>query len=210
MALSFDRVAPYYDWLARAVLGKGWRQSQTAFLPALKNCSSILIVGGGTGWWLSTLRELNPKASITFVDASKAMVEKARARINDRNVHFVVATHEQVPAKHYEAIVLFYFLDLFDEGSLPSVLAQLKQHTTNSALWLVSDFVGDRLWQRMLLAVMYTFFGIATGLTTTRLPNWRANLHRAGLRPIDSQTFGAGFMTASVWFVQTANDQRAL
>ena len=101
MPVSFDRVALYYDWLARAVLGKGWRQSQTAFLPMLSRSSTILVVGGGTGWWLPILRAANPTATILFVDASEAMLVRARAQISDPLTTFFRGTHEEIPPGVY-------------------------------------------------------------------------------------------------------------
>jgi tRNA (cmo5U34)-methyltransferase len=52
VARGFDRLAPFYDSLARLIIGKGIKQSQLHFLNHLRDKTKLLVLGGGTGWIL--------------------------------------------------------------------------------------------------------------------------------------------------------------
>jgi tRNA (cmo5U34)-methyltransferase len=53
VARGFDRLAPFYDSLARLIIGKGIKQSQLHFLNHLRGQNQgVLVLGGGTGWIL--------------------------------------------------------------------------------------------------------------------------------------------------------------
>ncbi|MEZ4686196.1 MAG: hypothetical protein R3B47_09055 [Bacteroidia bacterium] len=55
--MSFNRLAPVYDFLASLVFGNRIRQAQRWLLDFIPEGSSILILGGGTGWILEELAE---------------------------------------------------------------------------------------------------------------------------------------------------------
>ena len=47
--MSFDRVAPYYDRLARLVFGGSIRRAQRHFLSQVPAAARVLLVGGAPG-----------------------------------------------------------------------------------------------------------------------------------------------------------------
>jgi trans-aconitate methyltransferase len=75
---GFDSIAGIYDVLAKLVFGQSIQRAQTHFLPNARNCTSILVLGGGTGWLLRHIRQVNAAAHIVYVDASSAMLHRAR------------------------------------------------------------------------------------------------------------------------------------
>jgi ubiquinone/menaquinone biosynthesis C-methylase UbiE len=76
---GFDSIAGIYDVLAKLVFGQSIQRAQTHFLPNARNCTSILVLGGGTGWLLRHIRQVNAAAHIVYVDASSAKLAHGKA-----------------------------------------------------------------------------------------------------------------------------------
>ena len=90
---GFDAVAWYYDRLARIVFGKSICRSQTCFLSTLSSTSNILVLGGGTGWWLKEFLQKKPGCRILYVDASPAMLNLAKKAVgDDKRITFRLGT----------------------------------------------------------------------------------------------------------------------
>jgi tRNA (cmo5U34)-methyltransferase len=201
MSRGFDTIAPFYDQLARLVFGRAMRQSQLFFLNRLQECKSVLVIGGGTGWWVNDLIALSPETKITFIEASAKMIELAKRQMEPgSNVHFIHGALEEISLKEkHDAVVLFYFLDIYDSNSLPRIIETIKAKLTLKALWLVTDFVEEKKWHTFLLKIMYRFFGYAANLTTRTLPDWRTVLLKSKLTIVDQRAFYRDFIWASVW-----------
>ena len=61
---GFDFIAPYYDKLASLVYGNAIKNSQHVFLDRIPKASRILVVGGGSGVFLSALHQEVPDAHV--------------------------------------------------------------------------------------------------------------------------------------------------
>src|SRR6478609_400317 len=196
MSIGYNRIAGIYDGLARIVFGKSMVQSQTIFLDQLQNCKSILVLGGGTGWWLNDLLKKYPEIQITFVETSIKMISIAKKGLKFNNrVEFVYGSVESLSAKkRFDAVVLYYFVDLFDELILNNVIKEIERRLKPEATWLATDFIEEKKWHTVFLKVMYTFFNYTTDLKTKSLPDWRKVLQINGLRIIEQQSFYLGFI----------------
>jgi len=84
---SYARWAPIYDRTFGAVTQVGRRRA-TALLSELGG--SVLEVGVGTGL---ALRHYDRRVTVTGVDYSAEMLEKARAKVDAEGLHNVVALH---------------------------------------------------------------------------------------------------------------------
>jgi cytosine/adenosine deaminase-related metal-dependent hydrolase/ubiquinone/menaquinone biosynthesis C-methylase UbiE len=110
----FDRWAPVYDAQANPLLSLEMRKA-TPFLPVI-NRADVLDVGCGTGRWLTQLEALYP-VSITGVDSSPAMLERAREKVrSSTNLH--QADGSRLPVKDHScdfvvaSFLLGYIQDL--------------------------------------------------------------------------------------------------
>ncbi|HEY5824352.1 MAG TPA: class I SAM-dependent methyltransferase [Cyclobacteriaceae bacterium] len=201
MSNGYNRIAGIYDGLARIVFGKSMIQSQTIFLDQLQNCKSILVLGGGTGWWLSDLLKKSPHLNITFVDSSSEMIRRAKMKLElSHHVDFIHGTVEDLQEERkFDGVVLFYFLDLFSEKDLEMVLQRIKVKIIPNSIWLVSDFVNKKKWHAVFLKLMYTFFRLTTGSNSKQLPDWQGQLDKAGLVKVKDDNFYKGFILATLY-----------
>jgi tRNA (cmo5U34)-methyltransferase len=206
---GFDRVAAFYDPLSRLVYGRALLRAQhhalATGLPA--GAPRLLIIGGGTGHVLLEVLRLRPQATMLYLEASPQMLTKARTLLGRQvpaaaaQVEFRLGTEARLTSQDtFDAIITFFFLDLFEPKRLQQIMAHLYATRKPNAPWLLADFVPARTWwQRLLLGAMYRFFRLTTGISGQTLPPFREELARLGLRAEQKQFFFGGMIEASVW-----------
>ncbi|MEJ1239126.1 class I SAM-dependent methyltransferase [Chryseolinea sp. T2] len=200
---SYESIAGVYDRLARMVYGSAIRKSQLVHLKELKQSNEILILGGGTGWFLEELLKVNSSATVLYLEASEKMIAMAKKKISDadsRRVSFVHGTEKAVfQIDHFDAVVINFFADMFPSDELYQVIGRLRDVLKPGGRLLCTDFVNDTAWQAMLLRVMYIFFGMATGLTTKRLAPWRSIIAELGFKRLCSSAFWGSFIFSELY-----------
>ena len=205
---GFDRLAAFYDPLARLVFGRALVRAQRAALAGLpEGAPRVLIIGGGTGWVLGEIWRQRPAAHVCYLEASPRMLARARAwqqrhaPARGAQVAFRLGTEAALlPPEAYDAVLTFFFLDLFDANRLRAVLARLAAVRRPGAPWLLADFRNAAgWWQPALLAFMYRFFRLTTGIGARRLPPIHAELARLGLRQQEQRLFFGGMIAAGTW-----------
>ncbi len=203
---GFDFLAPWYDGLARYVVGKDIVNAQIHFLKSFKDCKQLLILGGGSGWILKPLRAACPDLQIDYIDISSVMIEAAKRNSgNHRWINFIQGTEDDIPNRYYDGVITNFYLDLFDERSIGHIISRIRTSLTPSALCLVTDFVDEKRWHRLMLWVMYRFFRITARIEATRLPDWQHEMNDAGLTLFDSKNFKRGFIKSNLYRVDTLN-----
>lgn len=204
---GFDRVAAFYDPLARLVYGRALQTAQHAALRAglPAGAPRVLIIGGGTGWVLLEVLRQRPQARVLYLEASPRMLARARQLLpptaGATQVEFRLGTEAALlPNERFEVIVTFFLLDLFEPHRLRQLVVCLHQARQPRAPWLLADFAAPRTWwQRGLLTAMYNFFRLTTGISARSLPPIHQELARVGLRPVQKQQFFGGMVEAVVW-----------
>jgi hypothetical protein len=192
--MSFDGLAPFYRTMETLCAGRKLQKCRTAWLPEIPAPCSILLAGEGHGRSLEACRRQFPEAKIVAVDASAGMLEQARANLERKGldsskVEFVHANllEWKPPREAFDLIVTHFFLDCFPEDQLAAVVSQLAAGARPDAHWLLADFQvapsGAARWRsRCILAMLYAFFRLVTGLPASRLVCPEAALERAGFR----------------------------
>ena len=209
--MSFDRLAPHYRWMEFILTGEKLQRCRLAWLNEVRNCREVLIVGEGPGRFLPLcVREL-PAARIVCVDASRAMLDRARASLSraggdGQRVEFVHAAvpEWQPPAATFDLIVTHFFLDCFPEPMLTQVVASLARAAKPAARWLVADFQippsgVSRLRAKLILALAYQFFRGVTNLPAKRLESPDAALAHHGFRLQGRREFNFGLLRSDLW-----------
>jgi ubiquinone/menaquinone biosynthesis C-methylase UbiE len=200
--MSFDVIAPVYDLLSRAVYGRSIVTAQQYMLKYIEEGSSVLIVGGGTGWIIEELFAINTTCTVVYMEASQKMLEKAQARIHgidQSRIQFLLQT--EIPSEGlYDVVITNFFLDLFPSGKLVRIIQQLKNLIKDDGSWIVTDFVDDgKHWQQLLLNLMYFFFRNVSKIEAAVLPPWRLLLAETGMQKMETKRFYAGFIETAIY-----------
>jgi len=206
---GFDFVAAFYDPLARLVYGPALRQAQQAALVAGLPVGApwVLIIGGGTGWVLGEVLRQRPRARILYLEASPRMQHQSQQWLQRHlpqhaaQVEFRLGTEAfLLPQEQFDVVLTFFFLDLFEPARLRKIVGRLRAALAPDGLWLLADFGPPKAWwHRLLLGLMYRFFGLTTGISARRRPPIEAELHRSGLTPEPVGQFFGRMVEASVW-----------
>lgn len=207
---GFDYVAVFYDPLARLVYGPALQQAQQAALAAglpTTGRPRVLIAGGGSGWVLGEVLGRCPGARIVYLEASPRMLARSRAWLARHwpqaagQVEFRLGTEAALqPTEQFEVLITFFLLDLFAPDRLRELVARLGAARAPGGAWLLADFGPPRRWwHRLLLRLMYGFFGLTTGISGRQRPPIEAELARLGLRPTPAGQFFGQMVEASVW-----------
>lgn len=194
---DFDKVATYYDKLARLVFGKSIKNSQSAFFNTIMPNNRILICGGGTGWILDELDGLGLELHIEYVEYSKKMIELSKQRGPFENiiVDFFHASIIEHQIESYDVIITNFFLDVFNIENLKAVIQRLKFSLNDSGSWIVTDFRNtSNLWHKFLNGLMHLYFRIFCSLESYRLQDFEKLLLNEHLRLVDRRLFYNGFI----------------
>jgi len=210
IATGFDHLAPGYDFLSRMVFGNALRNAQSYFLEQLPRGGRILVMGGGSGWFLEQLLSQTDCPEIVYQDVSAQMLRRSEERIRRvlpnqlPRVRFVQAGILDLPRQKFEVICTHCFLDLFSSESLPGVVNRLSDRLLPKGVWYFSDFHPVDHFpmngvSRLLLWLMYRFFRSTCRIEAERLPAfdlaWQAN----GLSAGEEKCFYGGMIRAQLF-----------
>lgn len=206
--MSFDRLAPHYTWMERVLAGPRLQQCRIAWLEQLAGCERILIAGVGHGHFLRACARRFPRAAITSVDASAAMLAQARRRVGvqSQRLEFVHASLPQwLPAaSRFDAIVTHFFLDCFEPSMLRTVADGLSQAARPNSRWLLADFtVPARGWKRQraraIHGAMYAFFRPIAGVRARSVTPPDELLREHGFVLTHRMTRDWGLLQSDAW-----------
>ncbi len=208
---GFDGIAPIYDGLAKIVFGNSIRHAQLHFLREIPEASSVLILGGGTGWLLLALLRINPDCQVCYIEASHKMLESARDKISTlpkAKVHFIHGTEEVLPVHaRYDAVIANFYFDLFSSPSLEMLVKDISKWISPAGKLLVSDFTDNQVWwQSALLSFMYLFFRLVCGIEAIRLPDWQHQLGSLDFVCKKSKGFYRNFIKSSVYEIRSSTN----
>lgn len=177
--MNFDRVAGFYDHLAKSVFGSQWYQVQTVAARELNQVDQLLILGGGTGVILEELDHPH----ITCVEMSAKMIHQAEKRSTRSEVSFVNTDFlEWNSEQKFDAIYCPFFLDCFDQKTLNKVIGKLKMLLSSNGELHVVDFQRGNILQQFVTWNMIIFFKVTSGLKTNSLLNIDEALKKGGFR----------------------------
>jgi len=209
MKQGFDRLAGSYRALEWLAFGNDLERARFAWLPALAERNSILVLGEGDGRCLARLLALAPQARVHCVDSSPGMLARARARLSEadaRRVEWECADARAVALApgRYDAVVTLFFLDCFSAADVGRLVARVGAALQPGACWLFTDFVlPESGWRRCRarawLGLLYGFFRWQTRLGARELPPSEAILAAAGWRPDQRRDFQAGLLRAAIF-----------
>lgn len=173
---NYNKIASYYDFLAKLVFGKSLINAQKDQLVYIPAKSKILIVGGGTGWILEEIANVRAEGlSIDYVEASSKMIGIAKKRkIGANMVNFLCSRMENLEETNkYDVVITPFIFDNFEEEQVLTNFLLINQSLKSCGYWLFSDFcVRSKTylnWKNVLLRTMYLFFRLMAKVQTKRL-----------------------------------------
>lgn len=159
------------------VFGQQLKNAQIEALRFIPQQSTILIAGGGTGWILEEIANLIPQGlDITYIDKSSRMIELSKKRQKGFNtVTFINDALENIPlsSSKFDVVLTPFFLDCFSEQTFPLIFTTLNSTLKIDGVWINIDFYlseESRLWQKMLIKLMYAFFRLTSNIEANQLP----------------------------------------
>jgi SAM-dependent methyltransferase len=191
--LNCDSIARWYRWLEYAAFGGALRRRREGFLLELGNPRTVLVLGDGDGRFLQAFCALYPKARVDAIDVSAGMIELAKARVASERVTFHLADAREFPRGEYDVVAAHFFFDCFEERELQALTSRFA-----AKQFLISEF-RRTWWSGPLLAGLYLFFHIATGLETRRLTDHRPMLEHCGYRLDREENALGGLLASELW-----------
>ena len=202
---NYDPIARNYDLLSRLIFGQNLVRSQTCLLTHIPAGSSILIVGGGTGWILEEIAKIHSSGlAITYVEISEKMTKMAKSRfISDNKVTFVNKPIEEYQTTElYDTILTPFLFDNFQAEKAEAVFSRLNSILNLNGKWLFADFHIDqqsKFWQKPLLSIMLHFFRVICNIEARNLFPMQPVFHKNNFKTIQDFRHFHGFIKSSVY-----------
>lgn len=199
--MNCDPIARWYRWLEYAGFGGALQRSRTAFLKDVAGARRALVLGDGDGRFLVKLVEQNRSASIDYIDLSERMLQLARERAGTDRVAYRQgdALTIALPSAEYDLITTHFFLDCLNESEAALLVHRVSRAAAPHAQWLVTEFTDRSAWARVVVAGLYFFFRVTTGLETRRLADHRPLMMRAGFALTEQRTARFGLLVSELW-----------
>jgi cyclopropane fatty-acyl-phospholipid synthase-like methyltransferase len=206
---SFDKLASIYEWLERLAFGSDLEAARYCYLEHLRGCRRVLVLGEGDGRFLVQLVRRFPDAYVDCVDASGAMLAKAKGRLKAEEIKRVTFRQEDArladfETSAYDAIVTLFFLDCFSAEEAAGLINRVKVALHEDGRWLWADFaLPSRGWKRWRAAIwlrgLYMFFRWQTRMSARRLPPMEGLLRAAGFNLRAEKIFQANLLRSAVF-----------
>lgn len=200
---GYSNVAWFYDSLSRVVYGKALVEAQVHLLPLIPPNSSILIVGGGTGWILEQITNTHSTGlSITYVEVADKMMALSRSRnVKNNKVTYITQPIENVTGlTNFDVIITPFLFDNFSPATFTRVFAQLHGLLKPGGIWLNTDFqLTGKWWQKVLLKSMLGFFRLLAGIESKRLPDIETEFVIRDYHLLDSKSFFGEFIKTAAY-----------
>lgn len=207
---DFDAVSPVYDALASLVFAGNIRRAQLELLPQIGDAQHVLIIGGGTGWFLLELLRRTSARHVVYLELSRDMLRKSRQLVEREapehlhRVEFRHGTEQSLSANdRFDVIATNFFLACFGDDNCTRVIERLHPQLAEGGRWLFVDFqYPERGWSRLaavvLFWVMFTFFNLVSGLEARRPPNYGLGFNRIGLRRASERRYYASMIHSAI------------
>ena len=206
---DYNNAAWFYDALALIVFGKTINKSQSCFLKTIIPGSSILIVGGGTGWILEEIsRQQSYGLEIVFVEKSSKMIGIARKRSTGLNQVIFInkAVENSLLEKSFDMVITSFLFDSFSNSTIDTVFERLAAKLRPGGIWLYSDFIASKkVWHKLLLRMMYSFFKIVCQIEADNLPDLDLKFKKYDLDLVNEKRFYGNFISGRIYISRLTN-----
>lgn len=206
MINNYDKIANHYDFLSRLIFFKSQVKAQINQLKSIPANSSLLIVGGGTGWILEEIAKVYSSGlSITYVEISEKMIKLSKARnFKNNQVDFIALGIEDFKTEQKFDVILTPFLfDNFSRHRAEAVFKDLHHHLKINGLWFFVDFSlsnrKGKWWKSIVLKSMYLFFKIMGIVEAHQLVDMQPYFTQEKYKTLEKRLYYSGFISATIY-----------
>ena len=204
--MNCDRIASWYRWLEYGAFGKALERRRFCFLREAAGARRALVIGDGDGRFLGRWVSQNPEASVDCIDLSPRMLDLARRRAGAGRVAYLQADvlTSALPGAPYDLITTHFVLDCLDDLQADRLIGRVARASQPDARWLVSEFRVPRSgWRRacarFLIAFLYRFFRLTTGLRVNSIVDYHPLFARHGFRLVRAESGCLGLLVSELW-----------
>lgn len=196
MKNNYNLIASFYDSIVAFVFGKAIYKAQIELFDQLPEEGNALFIGGGSGKVLKALVERRPQLKITYLEKSKNMLALSRKKVPDaQQIDFILGGLKDIPHKPYDAILTFFFLDLFEAKVRQEVFDQLKSQLKTKGFWLIADFLPpQKRKHRVIESLMFAFLKISTKIASHRIDKLQNHFTKQEFTLLQDKQFYDGFI----------------
>ncbi len=139
------RVEGYDEHMRTMIEGASGFYAYTASLLPMEKGARVLDLGCGTGLELEEYFRLNPKADVTGIDLSEAMLNALKKKLPDRRIHLIVGSYFDVPfgENAYDAAVSVESLHHFPAGQKEALYRKLHAALRDEGLFVLTDYFAE-------------------------------------------------------------------
>ncbi|MEM7164004.1 MAG: class I SAM-dependent methyltransferase [Planctomycetota bacterium] len=208
---NYAGIASVYDALGAAYSGGAIGRCKAAALAYIEPQHRVLFAGGGTGQ--EAVAAARTGADVTLVDRAWPMIRRARRRCALSEVeHVVEVLHEDIRdhrrSHHYDVVVANFFLNVFCEADVVSMLQHLLQQMQPNGRLIIGDFAPPDSYsqRRASIALQWAYhalpmgiFRVLTGSALHRIYDFSPFVDAVGASLIETRDFQA-FRYGPAWY----------
>ncbi len=210
-AANFDAIAWPYRWLEYFTFGRLLERVRFAQIPYIADRTRALVLGDGDGRFLAQLAIRNRALYADAVDSSPKMLALLQSRMcevgaGDRVTLTQADVNDEtfsLRGSGYDLVVTHFFFDCFTDHEVEAIVDRVIGRLAHKSVWIVSEFdvppAGPRMCARVLIRLLYTSFGLLTGLSVRSLPDYRRVLRSRDFY-LERKTMGLrGILVSELW-----------
>ena len=139
------RVDGYDEHMRTTIEGASGFYAYTASLLPVEKGARVLDLGCGTGLELEEYFRFNPRAEVTGIDLSEAMLKALKEKLPDRTVHLVLGSYFDVPFGEgvYDAAVSVESLHHFPAEQKEALYRKLHAALSDSGRFVLTDYFAE-------------------------------------------------------------------
>ena len=171
--MNYNYIAPFYDGLSRICFLNNQQKAHQPILTYLRSEMKILWLGGGSGWFLENIDQLNLQLEIDYVEISSVMIKAAKGRqLKHININFIQQDILDFhPIYKYDLIISAFIFDHFKENECQKIFNQINPYLKQKGFWFYVDFNQEQNYiQRILTKSMVMFFNLVARIKNQDFP----------------------------------------
>lgn len=201
MKNNYNLIAPFYDPIVAFVFGKAIYKAQIELFDQLPEEGNALFIGGGSGKVLKALVKRKPQLKITYLEKSKCMLALSQKQVpSNSNINYHLGGLEDIPHKTYDAILTFFFLDLFKPSEVQKIFNHLKLQLKPKGFWLIADFLPPQKRKHHILeSLMFAFLKVSTNIPSHRINKLQKHFTKQEFSLLQEKRYYDNFIFSAIY-----------